>query len=154
MLVDIPLAMTEGLRNLPRCVGDDIRDNGHVTDWKSGATVAGKTFFWGMAEGISDIAVKPWQGAREEGAKGAVKGLGKGMLSMTSKTGAAMFGVFAYPSAGIAKSIRSSVYSGTRKRIAEARHQESKWLVESGTAEQVDSAAISSAFEALKIPKK
>ncbi|KAL1628580.1 hypothetical protein SLS56_005812 [Neofusicoccum ribis] len=149
MLVDIPLALTEGLRNLPRAYGEEVRDHGKVTDWKSGAAVAGKTFAWGMAEGISDIGVKPYQGAKKEGAVGAMKGIGKGMVSMGAKAGAAMFGLMAYPSAGVAKSLSSMTRTRTRKKIAEARHAEGRWLIEQGELQSVSDAAVMGAFEVL-----
>jgi len=40
--VDIPLAAAEGLKNVPALYGDKVRDNGRVTDWKSGCVVGGK----------------------------------------------------------------------------------------------------------------
>ncbi|KAB8236430.1 uncharacterized protein BDW43DRAFT_298064 [Aspergillus alliaceus] len=136
MTVDIPLAMTEGMRNLPRYYGEEPRGHGSVTDIKSGFTVAGKSFAWGMAEAVSDIVVKPYQGMQEDGAKGAVKGIGKGMANMASKAGCAMFGVLAYPSAGIAKSLKSSIYCKTKKEIAKARHNEGVWLLANGQCTQ------------------
>jgi hypothetical protein len=130
MMVDIPLAITDGLKNVPRLYGETPRDHGPVTGFTSGAAVAGKTFAWGFMEGVSDIVVKPYQGAREEGFTGAAKGVGKGMSSMVTKTGAGMFGLLGYTSQGIAKSLRSTVHMKTRKSIAEARHAEGRWLVE------------------------
>lgn len=41
-LVDVPLALAEGLRNTPKLLGEEVRDHGKVTDWKSGGTVAAK----------------------------------------------------------------------------------------------------------------
>jgi len=41
-LVDFPLAMAEGLHQMPRLYGDKVRDNGRVEDWRSGGVVAGK----------------------------------------------------------------------------------------------------------------
>uniref|UniRef100_A0A0D2Y1L5 Uncharacterized protein n=1 Tax=Fusarium oxysporum (strain Fo5176) TaxID=660025 RepID=A0A0D2Y1L5_FUSOF len=41
-LVDVPLALAEGLRNTPRLYGEKVQDHGPVTDWKSGGTVAAK----------------------------------------------------------------------------------------------------------------
>ena len=64
------------------------------------------------------------------GFTGAAKGVGKGMSSMVTKTGAGMFGLLGYTSQGIAKSLRSTVHMKTRKSIAEARHAEGRWLVE------------------------
>jgi hypothetical protein len=120
-----------------------------VTGFKSGATVAGKTFAWGFLDGVSDIVVKPYQGAQEEGMKGAAKGLGMGMVSMATKSGAGMFGLFGYTSAGIAKSLRTVIYTKTRKRIAEARHAEGKWLVEKSEYCVDETEKIVANFEAL-----
>ncbi|KAJ5285264.1 hypothetical protein N7524_000570 [Penicillium chrysogenum] len=135
MTVDIPLAMTEGMRNMPRLYGEEPRDHGPVTGIKSGFALAGKGFAWGMAEAVSDLVVKPYEGARKDGAKGAAKGVGKGIANMTSKAGCATFGVLVYPSAGIAKSLKSALYTGTRKRILKARHAEGTWLLEYGGLE-------------------
>lgn len=132
MTVDIPLAMTEGMRNVPRLYGEEPRDHGPITDVKSGFAVAGKGFALGMVEAASDLVVKPYEGIREDGAKGAVKGIGKGIVNMTSKAGCAMFGVLVYPGAGIAKSLKSAIYSRTRKSIVKARCDEGKWLLENG----------------------
>ncbi|KAM3493089.1 hypothetical protein MY3957_003686 [Beauveria namnaoensis] len=89
MLVDIPLAITEGLNSVPKMYGGTVRDNGQVTDAKSGAIVAGKTFARGFVDGFTDLVVEPYNGARKDGALGAVKGLGMGAVSLTTKSGAA-----------------------------------------------------------------
>jgi hypothetical protein len=153
MTVDIPMALTDGLKNVPRMYGETPRDHGPVMGFKSGVTVAGKTFAWGMIDGVSDIVVKPYQGAQKEGMKGAAKGIGKGLVSMTTKTGAGMFGLFGYTSAGIAKSLRTAVYTKTRKSIAEARHAEGKWLIAHCGYGEYDAASIISKFESLKKKK-
>jgi hypothetical protein len=85
MLIDVPLAVSEGLRAVPRLYGDEVKDHGAVRDWKSGAVFAGKNFTHGMAEGLSDIFVQPYKGGRQEGAKGVMKGLAKGALGATTK---------------------------------------------------------------------
>lgn len=41
-LVDFPLALAEGLHQMPRLYGDEVRDHGRVRGWKSGGVVAGK----------------------------------------------------------------------------------------------------------------
>ncbi len=129
MLVDSPLAITEGMKSVPQLFGTKVRHHGPVTDAKSGAAVAGKTFAWGFADGLTDLVMEPIRGARDEGALGAVKGVGKGAVSLVAKSGAGMFGLFAYPSAGIAKSLRTAVHSGTRKVLAKAKHAEGQWLL-------------------------
>ncbi|KAF2621128.1 glycosyltransferase family 1 protein [Macroventuria anomochaeta] len=153
MTVDIPLALTEGLKHVPSHYGDIPRNHGPVTGFKSGAAVAGKTFAWGFIDGISDVVVKPYQGAQKEGAKGAAKGLGKGMVNLATKSGAGMFGLFGYTSAGIAKSLRTAVYTKIRKSITEARHAEGRWLAEK-SAHGDETEKIVAAFEALRKKKK
>jgi hypothetical protein len=85
-----------------------------------------------MAEAVSDMVVKPYQGVREDGAKGAVKGIGKGMVNMTSKAGCAMFGVLVYHGAGVAKSLKPAEYSRTKQWIVKARHVGGTWFLEDG----------------------
>lgn len=41
-LVDTPVAIAEGMKNMPRLYGEEVADHGKVTDWKSGGTVAAK----------------------------------------------------------------------------------------------------------------
>jgi hypothetical protein len=132
MLVDFPLAITEGLKTVPQHFGTRVRNHGPVTDAKSGAVVAGKTFAWGFVDGLSDLVMEPVRGAGTGGALGAVKGVGKGAVSLVTKSGAGMFGLFAYPSAGIAKSIRTAAHGGTRKVVASAKHAEGQWLLSNG----------------------
>jgi hypothetical protein len=40
--VDLPMALTEGLRNAPRLYGAEADDYGRAKDWKSGMVVGGK----------------------------------------------------------------------------------------------------------------
>jgi hypothetical protein len=154
MTVDIPLAMTEGLRNIPRLHGEEPRDHGPITDIKSGFAVAGKGFMWGMTEAVSDILVKPIQGMQQDGAMGAVKGLGKGMSNMVSKSGYAMFGVLIYPSAGIAKSLHASIHSRTRKSIVIARRGEGAWMLDSGRFTDINRDQVVTEFRGILKGKK
>jgi hypothetical protein len=150
MLADIPMAITDGLKNVPRAYGDTVRDHGPVTGFASGATVAGKTFAYGFMDGLSGVVVKPYQGAQKEGAIGAAKGVAKGLIGLTTKTGAGMFGLVGYTGAGVAKSLRTAIYSGTRKSIAAARHAEGRWQIEQANYGPEEVASITSRFEALR----
>ncbi|KAJ5492819.1 hypothetical protein N7539_001565 [Penicillium diatomitis] len=154
MTVDIPLAMTEGLRNIPRLHGEEPRDLGQITGIKSGFAAAGKGFMWGMTEAVTDIVVKPVQGMRQDGVMGAVTGLGKGMSNMVSKSGYAMFGVLIYPSAGIAKSLHTSIHSRTRKSIVKASRGEGEWMLESGQFTGTDRAQVVAGFHEISKGKK
>jgi hypothetical protein len=84
-VVDIPLATTEGLRNVPRLYGEQVESHEAITDWKSGVNVAGKNFVSGMAGGFSDLVTQPYKGAREGGVVGGAVGLGKGLLGFGTK---------------------------------------------------------------------
>ncbi|KAF5681233.1 UDP-glucose,sterol transferase [Fusarium heterosporum] len=150
MLVDIPLAMTEGLKSVPKLYGDNVRDHGPVTDAKSGAIVAGKTFAYGFMDGIGGIVMEPYKGAKKEGALGAAKGFGKGTAGLITKTGAGMFGLLGYTSDGITKSLRTAVHRSTRKDVAHECHQEGAWVMRSGTGTRVDRRDIINNFERIK----
>ncbi|KAH8202508.1 hypothetical protein TruAng_003316 [Truncatella angustata] len=83
--VDVPLAITEGLRAVPKFYGGAVRDYGHVTDWKSGFSKAGKHMVFGIADGLVDLCMEPVVGGRKEGGLGVMKGVGKGLVSITTK---------------------------------------------------------------------
>lgn len=85
MLVDMPLAAADGLRAVPKMYGSQVPDHGKVKNWKTGAVVAGKNFGYGMTQGFADLVNEPLKGAQKEGALGAVKGVGKGVVNMTTK---------------------------------------------------------------------
>ncbi|CZR49801.1 uncharacterized protein FPRO_16009 [Fusarium proliferatum ET1] len=138
MLVDFPLAIIEGLKSIPQLYGGNVRDHKPVTGAKSGMVVAGKTFTWGFIDGLSDFVIQPYKGAKKEGALGATKGFGKGATSLVTKSGAGMFGVFAYPSTGISKSLWTAVHSSTRKAIAKEHHEEGVWMMKKGMGTQLD----------------
>lgn len=140
---DIPYAIAEGLRTMPVYYNDKVRDHGSVVDIQSGAIVAGKTFAWGLVDGLSGIVTLPHAGARKEGPIGAVKGFGKGIASLVTKSGAGAVGLVAYPSMGIAKSLRGAVYSGTQKQIANERSNEGKWLLATRGISKMDADKIS-----------
>lgn len=147
VLVDIPVAAADGMSAVPRFYNHEVKDYGKVTDWKSGAVVAGKTFGYGMYEGFTDIFIQTYRGKKQEGAAGAARGLGKGLVSMTMKTTAGVVGLVAYPAQGVCKSIRTSVKSTTRKRVAAAKYEEGQWLAKTEAGSHVDHALLIAEFE-------
>ncbi|KAI6779104.1 Sterol 3-beta-glucosyltransferase UGT80B1 [Emericellopsis cladophorae] len=81
-LVDFPLAITEGLKSVPGYHNGGVRDHGPATGFRSGMTIAGKTFAWGFIDGFGDLGMQPYRDAKKEGALGAVMGFGKGVVNM------------------------------------------------------------------------
>ncbi|TEA21368.1 Sterol 3-beta-glucosyltransferase UGT80B1 [Colletotrichum sidae] len=132
--LDVPMALTDGFRAVPKLYGEEVKDRGPITDWKSGAVAGGKNFVVGVGEGVSDLFVQPYKGARDGGAAGAALGVGKGVIGMVSKTISAGIGVVAYPSHGIYKTIRTAVKSKTRHKIAAARLVEGEYLARNSQA--------------------
>lgn len=62
-MVDVPLALAEGFRNVPRLWGENVKDQEAITGWKSGATVAGKVSFIHSAirpKIENDTVPSPW----------------------------------------------------------------------------------------------
>lgn len=167
VLVDIPLATTEGLRAVPRLYGEDVKDY-DVKDWKSGALAGGRNFAHGMSRGLSDIVRQPYKGSVEDGAKGAIKGFAKGTIGLTTKMSSgkwllpllpvsrgmlidpAALGLVAYPGYGITKSIHAAVRTKTRKNIVNARKREGEHCAMLAVASGLDHSTMLRSFEAYK----
>ncbi|KAL0929369.1 sterol glucosyltransferase [Colletotrichum truncatum] len=107
-LVNMPLALAEGLRSVPRLYGEEVENHGKVKDWQSGGVVAAKNFGHGFYDGITGFVTQPYKGAKKGGAVGFLKGAGKGSIGLFTKPGAAMFGLMAYPAQGIYKSFKGN----------------------------------------------
>ena len=128
VLVELPLATAEGFRAMPRLWGEEVKDYGKVTDWKSGATVAGKNAVLGLGQGFRNIVEHPTKGAQNGGFLGAAKGVATGAGSLLSKTASAGLGLVAYPGQGITKSLHTLMHGGTARTIAARRRTEGEWL--------------------------
>ncbi|KAF9874750.1 sterol glucosyltransferase [Colletotrichum karsti] len=118
-LVNMPLALADGLHNVPKLLGGQPRDNGKVEDWKSGGVVAAKTFGTGFYDGITGVFVDPYKGAKEGGALGLARGVGTGSLGLITKPGAGLFGLVGYPAQGIHKSLKASM--GRNRAVWESK---------------------------------
>lgn len=91
VVVDIPHAAAEGFRQVPRIYGEKPKEYGPIQDWKSGAIFGGRNFVDGMTDGFTGIFTQPVNGAKEEGALGAVKGFAKGTIGLATKVPSGMF---------------------------------------------------------------
>lgn len=146
-LLDVPLAVTEGMRNAPRLYGGEVYEPGVVTDWKSGGIVAGKNFGHGIVEGVGGIVMEPIKGARKDGALGAAKGAGIGLLNMGTKLTSGVVGLVAFSGQGLYQSVRETVRRDTRKSIRKAMREEGRHsLLMAREASHIDDAAVQLAF--------
>ncbi|KAH8901727.1 UDP-Glycosyltransferase/glycogen phosphorylase [Thozetella sp. PMI_491] len=118
-LVDVPLALAEGMKNVPKLYGEEVPDHGKVKDWQSGSVVAAKNFGSGFYHGVTGVVTQPLQGAKKEGIKGFLKGAGKGTIGLVTKPGAALFGLVGYPALGIKKSLTAR--KGLERAILESK---------------------------------
>ncbi|KAK7052327.1 glycosyltransferase family 1 protein [Favolaschia claudopus] len=127
--IDIPIAFAEGMRNIPKLYGEEVRDYGPVKDWKSGIVVGGKALVLGFSDGLADIVLQPYKGAKAEGATGFVKGFAKGTVGSFVKTTSATVAGAAYPVQGFYKTFKSLGQGNSGKWISNATHEEGKWLL-------------------------
>lgn len=86
-LVDFPVALTEGLNNVPLMYGEKVRKRKPITDWKSGSKEAGKNFVNGFADPIWCLFKQPAVGLTKHGGLGLVTGLGKAGMGLVVKPG-------------------------------------------------------------------
>ncbi|KAF5597576.1 glycosyltransferase family 1 [Fusarium subglutinans] len=172
-LVDVPLALTEGLHNLPELYGEKVRKHDKITDWKSGTAEAGKNFAYNFLDASWCLFKQPAVGAVKGGPVGLVTGLGKAGFGLIAKPGSgksfnvlfrlfgagsfesllmgsvltrlAMFGLLAYPALGIYKSIVGSL-SKTEKKVLEARLAHDKYFAKIDPIEDQDIQVVLSSF--------
>lgn len=148
--VTIPVAFTEGFRNVPRLYGEEVRDIGPVNDWKSGTAAGAKVVVYGIVDGFSDVVMLPYKGAQKEGVIGGMKGVGKGLAGISTKMFAATVGMAAYPLQGIYKSIWASVNPNTQRSISIARRAEGVYLIAQFRTYGLEDQAVMDLFTEMK----
>ncbi|KAJ5780212.1 hypothetical protein N7457_005372 [Penicillium paradoxum] len=148
VLVDIPGAVNEGLRAVPRLYGEEVKDYDNIRDFKSGVAAASDNFAHGFSHGLTDIFRQPYEGAQKDGIRGAIKGFVKGPIGMGTKAASGALGLVAYPGQGLAKSLHSAIHSKTRKQLVKARLKESEYLARQSAKAQSSCPDILEAFEA------
>ncbi|KAH6695584.1 glycosyltransferase family 28 domain-containing protein [Plectosphaerella plurivora] len=83
--------------------GRQVRRRDEITGFGSGVGTAGKEFVLGFYDAFSGLGIKPYLGAKEQGAKGLGKGVYTGMRDFLCNIGAATFGLTGYTLKGIEK---------------------------------------------------
>lgn len=166
-LVIIPFAFTEGFRNVPLLYGEELRDYGEIYDWKSGIAFGAKAVVFGVVDGVAGLFILPYKGAKQEGAIGAAKGVGKGIAGLSSKlfTGmwfqlwrfidsdwnhpTATIGSATYPLQGFYKSIWRLANSKARRSIQQARLAEGRYMADRSRARGVSDRVVMDTFDAM-----
>ena len=104
--MDISVAIAQGFHNAPRLYGDKtVRRPTRITGIKSGFKAAGEEFGYGIYDGWTGLVKHPYHGAKEGGALGFAKGMGRGVGGWVLKDLAAPFGLFGYTLKGIQKQL-------------------------------------------------
>ena len=131
LIIDIPLAATEGLRALPSLYNDHTySDRKPITDWKSGSQVGFKSFCDGVQQGATDIFSQTFARKKKEGAKGVVKGLGIGLVNFAAKTSAGAVGLLAYPCQGAYRSLHAAMHTTRSELVERIKLEEGDWGLE------------------------
>ncbi|KAI1781376.1 glycosyltransferase family 1 protein [Hypoxylon cercidicola] len=125
--VDLFLALAQGFHNAPRLYGDEtVRRPIRVTGIRSGLRAAGYEFIYGIYDGFTGIVRLPIRGAKEDGIKGALAGVGMGLTGFILKDIAALIGPIGYTLQGIAKEFEGGnkpVKYLRRARIIQAQRE-------------------------------
>ncbi|ORY59250.1 uncharacterized protein BCR38DRAFT_445994 [Pseudomassariella vexata] len=125
--VDLSMAIAQGFHNAPRLYGDDtVRRPPRVTGMRSGLRAARSEFFYGVYDGVTGIVRLPVKGAKEDGVRGALAGVGMGIGGFVLKDLAALAAPFGYTLKGIAKQIEKQgapIKYIRRARIVQAQRE-------------------------------
>ncbi|KAJ1335009.1 sterol 3beta-glucosyltransferase [Microdochium nivale] len=101
---DLALALAQGFHNAPRLYGDDtVRTPIRITGIRSGVRAARNEFVYGIYDGVTGVVRLPIRGAKRDGFKGAVAGVGMGLTGFVLKNLSAIIGPFGYTAKGIVK---------------------------------------------------
>ncbi|KAI1144423.1 glycosyltransferase family 1 protein [Hypoxylon sp. FL0543] len=125
--VDLALALAQGFHNAPRLYGDEtVRRPIRVTGIRSGLKAAGYEFIYGIYDGFTGLVRLPIRGAKEDGIKGALVGIGMGLTGFVLKDIAALVGPIGYTLKGIAKQFdrgKQPIKYLRRARIIQAQRE-------------------------------
>ncbi|KAK7721810.1 hypothetical protein SLS57_005159 [Botryosphaeria dothidea] len=134
--MDVMLGLQRGFHNTSKLYGEEPRQVEKVTGFSSGLKVAGKEFGTGLYEGISGIITQPLKGAKEDGAGGFIKGVGRGIAGIALKPQAAAFAIPAYTMKGVYMAIRKPFGASIENYIIAARTAQGWEEYNKSTAEE------------------
>ncbi|KAF8702122.1 Glycosyltransferase family 1 protein, partial [Rhizoctonia solani] len=131
--------VTEGLTNVPKLYGSEVRETKPVTGFASGIVEGGKGFVYGLYDGITGLVNETVRGFKEKGALGAAIGVGTGVLSFYMKPAAGFLQFFSMPMEGGVKDIRTLFTKGISQERIATRRAEGVLVVKQSSQEEQDS---------------
>lgn len=140
---------TEGLSNVPKLYGGEVREHKKVTGFGSGVVEGSKGLAYGIYDGFADFVKQPAKGYEEKGVLGAVGGFGIGSMNLVTKPIAGMMQAFSMPMEGTAKDLRALFRKEIGKERLATRHAEGVLAVK--RASQRDRDVVIKAFAAYKV---
>lgn len=108
-IIDLPLAVSEGLRATPRLYGERVDEHETITNIYAGIAVARKE----IVEALISAS--------------AEKTFGRRLLGNATRVSSAYIGLMAYPAQGLYKSAYSATHSKVRKTLAKARTEQQQY---------------------------
>jgi UDP:flavonoid glycosyltransferase YjiC (YdhE family) len=136
--INISVNLTRGMHNIPKMWGDDtVRPQERVSGLRSGVRAVGREFGFGFYDGVTGLVTQPLKGAREEGASGFFKGVGKGIGGLLVKPGAAALGILSHTLEGANKEMQKLFSSNVQDYVIASRTAQGyeEWL-QSSTEEK------------------
>ncbi|CAE6390439.1 unnamed protein product [Rhizoctonia solani] len=130
--------MTEGLTNVPKLYGGEVRESKKVTGLASGIVEGSKGLAYGFYDGITGLFAEPVKGFKEKGTLGAAVGVGTGVLNFYMKPAAGLLQAVSKPMEGGVKDIRSIFHTGISLERITVRRAEGVLAVKRASQREQD----------------
>ncbi|KAL4928929.1 putative UDP-glucose,sterol transferase [Aspergillus undulatus] len=119
---DLTLSFSKGFHNAPKLYHDPmVQETPTVRGLRGGLRAAGTEFTQEFYQGLTGVVTQPRHGRKESGAKGMLKGVGKGVGGVLLKPTAGLWGLVGYPLEGLHKSLRNSLSRSKIRDILSSR---------------------------------
>ncbi|KAL2818040.1 hypothetical protein BJX63DRAFT_82548 [Aspergillus granulosus] len=119
---DLALSFSKGFHNAPKLYHDPmVQETPTVRGVRGGFRAAGTEFTQEFYQGVTGIVTQPKYGLKEDGTKGMIKGVGKGVAGIFLKPAAGLWGLVGYPLDGVHKALRNSLGKSKVKDILASR---------------------------------
>ncbi|KAG8763486.1 hypothetical protein FRC11_002889 [Ceratobasidium sp. 423] len=112
----------EGMHNLPKVYGGEVRKHKKVTGIGSGFVQGGREFALGLYDGFSDFFMEPVRGFKRKGVLGAIGGVGIGALNLTTKPTAGFMHAVSMPIEGTVKEVKALLHRQVGKERTATRY--------------------------------